>query len=53
VQQAGAEGLQTKHTRSTMQANKLIASTNPDIILSDIRLPNGDAVEDILKWLNK
>jgi two-component system response regulator HydG len=47
------KGLQTEHTGSAMQARKLIASTNPDVILSDIRLPDGDGVEEILKWMNK
>ena len=47
------KGLQTEHTGSVVQARKLIASTNADIILSDIRLPDGDGVEDILKWMNK
>jgi len=47
------KGLQTEHTGSVRQARKLIASTNADVILSDIRLPDGDGVEDILKWMNK
>ena len=34
------KGLQTEHTGSANQARKLIASTNADIILSDIRLPD-------------
>jgi len=47
------KGLQTEHTGSAVQARKLIATTNADVILSDIRLPDGDGVEDILKWMNK
>lgn len=47
------KGFQTEYTGSAMQARKLIASTNPDVILSDIRLPDGDGVEEILKWMNK
>lgn len=47
------KGLQTEHTGSAMQARKLIASTNADVILSDIRLPDGDGVEEVLKWMNK
>jgi len=47
------KGLQTEHTGSALQARKLIASTNADIILSDIRLPDGDGVEEVLKWMNK
>jgi len=47
------KGLQTEHTDSAVQARKLIATTNADVILSDIRLPDGDGVEDILEWMNK
>ena len=47
------KGLQTERTGSVAQARKLIATTNADIILSDIRLPDGDGVKDILKWMNK
>jgi len=47
------KGLQTEHTGSAVQARKLIATTNADVILSDIRLPDGDGVEDILEWMNK
>ncbi|MDR3652177.1 MAG: sigma-54 dependent transcriptional regulator [Paludibacter sp.] len=47
------KGLQTEHTGSVVQARKLITSTNADIILSDIRLSDGDGVEDVLKWMNK
>lgn len=47
------KGLQTEHTGSTKQARKLIASTHIDVILSDIRLPDGDGVEGVLKWMNK
>lgn len=47
------KGLQTEHTGSALQARKLIVSTNADIILSDIRLPDGDGVEEVLKWMNK
>lgn len=47
------KGLQTECAGSIRQARKLIMSINPDIILSDIRLPDGDGVEDILKWMNK
>ncbi len=47
------KGLQTEHTGSVAQARKLIATTNADIILSDIRLPDGDGVEEILRWMNK
>ena len=47
------KGLQTERTGSLAQARKLIATTNADIILSDIRLPDGDGVKDILKWMNK
>lgn len=47
------KGLQTEHTSSAMQARKLIVSTNADVILSDIRLPDGDGVEEVLKWMNK
>jgi len=47
------KGLQTEHTGSVVQARKLITTTNADIILSDIRFPDGDGVEDILKWMNK
>lgn len=44
---------QTECAGSIRQARKLIMSVNPDIILSDIRLPDGDGVEDILKWMNR
>jgi len=47
------KGLQTEHTGFVIQARKLIVSCNADVILSDIRLPDGDGVEDILKWMNK
>jgi two-component system response regulator HydG len=47
------KGLQTEHTGSVVQARKLITSSNADVILSDIRLSDGDGVEDVLKWMNK
>ena len=45
------KGLQTEQTTSAVQARRMLASTDADVILSDIRLPDGDGVE-ILEWMN-
>ena len=47
------KGLQTVMAGSVVQALKLINSAGVDIIISDVRLPDGDGVENILKWMNK
>jgi two-component system response regulator HydG len=47
------KGLQTVAAGSVVQALRLISSANVDIIISDVRLPDGDGVENILKWMNK
>lgn len=46
------KGLKTEHTSSALQARKLIAGTDAAVILSDIRLPDGDGVE-LLEWMNR
>ncbi|WP_277638441.1 sigma-54-dependent transcriptional regulator [Bacteroides graminisolvens] len=46
------KGIQVELTSSAVKAKKMIETTHIDIILSDIRLPDGDGVE-ILKWLKK
>lgn len=47
------KNFETVHTASAMQARNLIEGSGADMILSDIRLPDGDGVE-ILEWmLNK
>lgn len=46
------KGLQTEQTTSAVQARRMLASTDASVILSDIRLPDGDGVE-ILEWMNK
>ena len=45
------KGLQTEQTTSAVQARRMLASTDADVVLSDIRLPDGDGVE-ILEWMN-
>lgn len=45
------KGMQTEQTASAVRARKLLTTTSADIILSDIRLPDGDGVE-ILEWMN-
>lgn len=45
------KGLQTEQTSSAVRARKLLTATDADIILSDMRLPDGDGVE-ILEWMN-
>jgi two-component system response regulator HydG len=47
------KGLQTVTAGSVGQALKLISSAVVDIIISDVRLPDGDGVENILKWMNR
>jgi two-component system response regulator HydG len=47
------KGLQTVTAGSVGQALKLISSAVIDIIISDVRLPDGDGVENILKWMNR
>lgn len=44
--------VQVEQTASAVKARKMIATTDADIILSDIRLPDGDGVE-ILKWVKE
>lgn len=44
------KGVQTEYTTSAVTARKMIAATDADLILSDIRLPDGDGVE-ILEWM--
>lgn len=46
------KGVQVEQTSSAVKARKMIATTDADIILSDIRLPDGDGVE-ILKWVKE
>ncbi len=47
------KGFQTVSAGNVGQALKLINSSGVDIIISDIRLPDGDGVENILRWMNK
>jgi two-component system, NtrC family, response regulator HydG len=44
---------QTEQAGTAAQARKLIVSTRVDIILSDVRLPDGNGVEEILRWMHK
>jgi DNA-binding response OmpR family regulator len=46
------KGWQAEQVSSAAQARKLLAVTDADIILSDMRLPDGDGVE-ILGWMNE
>lgn len=46
------KGWQTEQTTSAIQARRMLASTDAGVILSDIRLPDGDGVE-ILEWMNR
>ena len=44
--------IETVHTASAGQARTLIESSGADVVLSDLRLPDGDGVE-ILEWMRK
>lgn len=45
------KGLQAEQISSAVRARKLLTATDADVILSDMRLPDGDGVE-ILEWMN-
>jgi two-component system response regulator HydG len=45
------KGWQTEQVSSVNHALELLAATDADVILSDIRLPDGDGME-ILEWMN-
>ena len=44
--------MQVECASTTAQARKIIATTDADIILSDMRLPDGDGI-GILEWMNE
>jgi two-component system response regulator HydG len=45
------KGWQTEQASTAAQALKLLAATDADVILSDIRLPDGDGMK-ILEWVD-
>lgn len=46
------KNMQVDCVSSVSQARRLIAETNVDIILSDMRLPDGDGIQ-LLEWMNE
>lgn len=44
--------IETEYTASAVHARTLIENSGVDVVLSDIRLPDGDGVE-ILEWMRK
>lgn len=44
------KGIETVHTASAVQGRSLVENCGADVVLSDIRLPDGDGVE-ILEWM--
>lgn len=46
------DGLRVKYTLNASNARKIISGGNIDLVLSDIRLPDGDGV-DILEWMRR
>ena len=47
------EGFRTQHVYRLSEAKKLLQqATEDDIVVSDLRLPNGDGI-DLLRWMRK
>lgn len=49
----GKKKFQTEQTGTAANARKLITTVPIDIILSDVCLPDGNSVEEILLWMQK